>query len=110
MNQDSAGMDRSPDVPRAAPRRWDGADTGNESPPASGNGALGADALLDPLRLNDAVRHLWSRLAADPAPLVGTWLELSQSWERAMVVRLRAHGRRRRGTGCTPGRERSPLP
>ena len=80
MNQDSAGMDRSPDVPRAAPRRWDGADTGNESPPASGNGALGADALLDPLRLNDAVRHLWSRLAADPAPLVGTWLELSQSW------------------------------
>ena len=80
MNQDSAGMDRSPDVPRAAPRQWDGADTGNESPPASGNGSLGADVLLDPLRLNDAVRHLWSRLAADPAPLVGTWLELAQSW------------------------------
>ncbi len=63
-----------------APRRSDGADTGDESPPASGNGSLGADALLDPLRLNNAVRHLWSRLAADPAPLAGTWLELSQSW------------------------------
>ena len=63
-----------------APRRSDGADTGDASPPASDNGSLGADALLDPLRLNDAVRHLWSRLAADPAPLVDTWLELAQSW------------------------------
>ena len=86
MNQDIAGRDtvttsRSPDVSRAAPRRRDGADTGTESPPASGSGAPGAHALLlDPLRLNDAVRHLWSRFAADPAPLVDTWLELAQSW------------------------------
>ena len=63
-----------------APRRSYGACTGDESPPTSGNGAPGADALLDPLRLNDAVRRLWSRLAADPSPLVDTWLELAQSW------------------------------
>ena len=80
MNQDSARMDRSLDVLRAAPRRRDGADGGNESLPASGNGSLGTDVLLDPLRLNDAMPQLWSRLAADPSPLVGTWVELAQSW------------------------------
>ena len=80
MNQDRAGTARSPDVPGAAPRRRDGPDAGNDSPPASGNGSPGTDALLDPLRLNDAMRRLWSRLAADPSPLVGTWVELAQSW------------------------------
>ena len=80
MNQDWAGTARSPDVPRAAPRRRDGADAGNESPPASGNGSLGTDALLDPLRLNDAMHRLCLELAADPSPLVGTWVELAQSW------------------------------
>ena len=80
MNQDSARMDRSLDVPRAAPRRRGGADAGNESLPASDNGSLGTDVLLDPLRLNDAMPQLWSRLAADPSPLVGTWVELAQSW------------------------------
>ena len=87
MNQDTAGRniagtDRPAAVSRAAPRRRDDADadTGNEVRSASGHGAPGAGALLDPLRLNDAVRCLWSRLAADPAPLVDTWLELAQSW------------------------------
>ena len=80
MNQDTAGMGRAANVSGAASWRRDDADTGNEVPPASDDGAHGADALLDPLRLNDAVGHLWSRLAADPAPLVDTWLELAQSW------------------------------
>ena len=80
MNQDTAGMGGSADVSRAARPRRAAAQTGNEAPPASGNGALGADALLDPLRLDDAARDLWLRLAADPTPLVGTWMELAQSW------------------------------
>ena len=80
MNHDSAGMDRSPGVTRSAPRRREGTEAGNASRPASRNGTLGADALLDPLRLNDATRQLWSRLVLDPSPLVGTWAELAQSW------------------------------
>ena len=98
MNQDSAGMERSPQAPPTAPRRRNGAGAGagndsrpaphndarpashNGSRPAPRNGALGTDALLDPLRLNDATRQLWSRLAVDPSPLVGTWAELAQSW------------------------------
>ena len=80
MNQDTAGMSRAAAVSRAASWRRDDAGTGNEAEPASGNDVSGVDALLDPLRLNDAVGHLWSRLAADPAPLVDTWLELAQSW------------------------------
>ena len=85
MNQDTAGRDiartgRSADISRAEPRRRDDADAGNGARSASGHGACGADALLDPLRLNDAVPDLWSRLAADPAPLVDTWLELAHSW------------------------------
>ena len=51
------------------------------SPPAApspGDGA-GVGAMSDPLRLNDAVREVTSRLAADPSPLVGTWFEFARS-------------------------------
>ena len=80
MDQNSTGRNDSTDVPPAAPRRRDGTDAGNDSRPESGNGSFGADALLDPLGLNDASRRLWSCLAADPSPLVGTWAELAHSW------------------------------
>ena len=80
MNHDAAGTDRSPGFPRTAPRRGEAAETGNASRSASRNRTLSADALLDPLRLNEATRQLWSRLALDPSPLVGTWAELAQSW------------------------------
>ena len=38
--------------------------------------------MLDPLRLTDAVRQLGSGLAADPSPLVDTWLGLGGSWAK----------------------------
>ena len=80
MNHDSAGMGHPPGSSRAAPQRCDGTEAGNASRPASRNGTLAADALPDPLRLNEATRQLWSRLALDPSPLVGTWAELAESW------------------------------
>ena len=80
MNHDAAGTDCSPGFPRTAPRCGEGTEAGNASRPASRNGSLAADALLDPLRLNEATRQLWSRLALDPSPLAGTWAELAQSW------------------------------
>ena len=73
MNQDSTATARPPNEPRTASRRPNGADAEIGSSPASGPGWFGADVLLDPLRLNDAMRQLGSRLAADPSPFVGPW-------------------------------------
>ena len=82
MNQPPTGTHRSTDEPRTASRRGNGAraDTGNGSGPASGTRSPGAGALPDPLRLNDAMRQLHSRLAADPSPLIDTWFDLVRSW------------------------------
>ena len=80
MNHNAAGTDRSPGFPRTAPWCGEGAETGNATRSALRNGTLAADALPDPLRLNEATRQLWSRLALDPSPLVGTWAELAESW------------------------------
>ena len=63
MDRDCAGMDVSLSRSRPAPRR-----------PA------GAEALLDPLHLNDAAWRFWSRLAPDPSPLAGAGLDLAWSW------------------------------
>ena len=82
MNQDSAATGLSPDEQRATSRPPDGTDAETESPSTPNTGPLGSDALLDPLRLNDAMRQLWSGLAADPSPLAATWLDLAQSWVR----------------------------
>ena len=57
-----------------------GAESGTEARQASNTGSSGADALFDPLRLNDALWRLGSRFAADPSPLAGAWLDLAQSW------------------------------
>ena len=80
MNQDCAETILSPDEPRTPSRPPGGTDGDAESRPTSRPGSLGPDALLDPLRLNDAMRRLWSGLAADPTPLAATWLDLSHSW------------------------------
>ena len=80
MNHDSAGPDHSIGVLRSAPRHRKGAEAGHTSRPASDSASPEVDALLDPLRLNDATRQLWSRLALDPSPLIDTWVELAQSW------------------------------
>ena len=80
MDQDSTAMGRSPNESRTASWRPGSADSETDFPPSPSPGSIGADALLDPLRLNDAMRQLWSRLATDPSPLVKTWLGLAQSW------------------------------
>ena len=86
MDQGFAEASIAPNHPRATSQRHIGTGTGagagaeSESRRAPGAGPHGADALLDPLRLNDAMRRLGSRLAADPSPLAGTWLDLAQSW------------------------------
>ena len=82
MNQDSAATGLSPDEQRTTSGPPDRTDAETESPPTPNPGPLGPDALLDPLRLNDAMRQLWSGLAADPSPLAATWLDLAQSWAR----------------------------
>ena len=76
MKQNSTAPDRAPNDPRTASRRR--SDAGSRQ--SRGTGSFGADALLDPLRLGDAAWRLGSRLAADPSPLVGAWLDLAQSW------------------------------
>ena len=104
MNHDSATATPSPDGPRAASRHSIGAGAdgagpgasgagtgstepgnGNGSRPPPGFGLPGAGALLDPLRLDDAMRQLGARLAADPSPLAGAWIELAQSWGELWV-------------------------
>ena len=80
MNQDSVETNLRPGEPRAASRRPNRAEAGIGPWPAPGSRSFGADAFLDPLRLNDAMQRLWSRLAADPSPLVETWLDLARSW------------------------------
>ena len=80
MNEDSAETGLSPDEPHTTSRPPDGTDAETESRSAPNPGSLDPDALLDPLRLNDAMRRLWSGLAADPSPLAATWLDLAQSW------------------------------
>ena len=82
MDQGFAEASIAPNQPRATSQRHIGTGAGaeSESRRAHGAGPRGADALLDPLRLNDAMRRLGSRLAADPSPLAGTWLDLAQSW------------------------------
>ena len=82
MNQESAELYHSSSQPRAMSRRPNGAGAEIGPRPAPGHGSSGADALLDPLRLNDAMRRLWSGLAADPTPLAATWLDLARSWAR----------------------------
>ena len=80
MNQDSAATGLAPEEPPGPARRPDPTDAGSRT--ASGPGASGFGAPLDPLRLNDAMRQLWFELAADPSPLAATWLDLAQSWAR----------------------------
>ena len=57
-----------------------GAGSGTEARQAPNTGSSGADALFDPLRLNDVLWQLGSRFAADPSPLASAWLDLAQSW------------------------------
>ena len=78
MNHDSAGMNPSLDEPRAPSPRSAGAGAGIGSRPVPDGPESGA--LLDPLRLNDAMRRLGSRLAADPSPLAEAWIDLARSW------------------------------
>ena len=78
MSQDSTGMELSPNEPEATSRRPAGTGAGHRQAP--GGGSSGVDAFLDPLRLNDAMRRLGSRLAADPSPLAEAWLDLARSW------------------------------
>ncbi len=80
MNHDSAGMNPSLDEPRAPSPRPAGAGAGIGSRPAPGSGASGAGVSFDPLRLDDAMRRLGSRLAADPSPLAEAWIDLARSW------------------------------
>ena len=82
MNQDSAATGLSPDEPRTTSRPPDGTGAEAESPSTPNPGSLDPDALLDPLRLNDAMRQLWFGLAADPSPLAATWLDVAQSWAK----------------------------
>jgi len=82
MYQDSAETDFSPAEPRTRSRSPERTDAEAESRSAPGREPFGADALLDPLCLNDAMRRLWSGLAADPAPLATTWVDLAQSWTK----------------------------
>ena len=82
MNQDSAATGLSPGEQRTTSGAPDRTDAETESPSTPNPGPLGSDALLDPLRLNDAMRQFWSGLAADPSPLAATWLDLAQSWAR----------------------------
>ena len=78
MNQDSAATDE----PRTISPPPDGTVAETECRLAPNPGSLDPDALFDPLRLNDAMRQLWSGLAADPSPLAATWLDLAQSWAK----------------------------
>ena len=78
MNQDSAATDE----PRTVSPPPDGTVAETECRLAPNPGSLDPDALFDPLRLNDAMRQLWSGLAADPSPLAATWLDLAQSWAK----------------------------
>ena len=104
MNQEYAEMDLLPNDPRTTSRRSisasagseasagieagagakagasAGAESGTEARQAPNTGSSGADALFDPLRLNDALWRLGSRFAADPSPLASAWLDLAQSW------------------------------
>ena len=83
MNQNPMAMDSSTNRPSSkwpAPPRPAGAGAECDPRPSSGPGAFGADPLIDPLRLNDAARRLWTGLAADPSPLAATWLDLGRSW------------------------------
>ena len=82
MDQDSTPTDCSRIEPRNVSRRPDGPDAESDSRPEPDPGSNGADPLLDPLRLHDAMRQLASRLATDPSPLVETWLDLAQSWTK----------------------------
>ena len=87
MNHDSVAMGLSPGESPATSRRSPGAGddragAGNGSRPPPGLGSSGAGALLDPLRLDDALRQLGARLAADPSPLADTWLDLAESWAK----------------------------
>ena len=87
MNHDSVAMGLSPGESPATSRRSTGAGddcagAGNGSRPLPGLGSSGAGALLDPLRLDDALRQLGARLAADPSPLADTWLDLAESWAK----------------------------
>ena len=98
MYQDSADMDLSPTEPRTRSRSPERTDAEAESRLVPGREPFGADALLDPLRLNDAMRRLWSGLAADPTPLATTWVDLAQSW-----TKLWAYGAARMaGAGAEP--------
>ena len=80
MNHDSAGMNPSLDEPRAPSPRPAGAGAGIGSRLVPGSGASGAGVSFDPLRLDDAMRRLGSRLAADPSPLAEAWIDLARSW------------------------------
>ena len=98
MDQEYAEMDLLPNDPRTTSRRSigasagieagagakagasAGAESGTEARQAPNTGSSGADALFDPLRLNDALWRLGSRFAADPSPLASAWLDLAQSW------------------------------
>ena len=82
MNPDFTPAERSRIERRKVSRAQDGANPENDSQPDPGIGPNGADPLLDPLRLQDAVRRLASRLAADPSPLATAWLDLAQSWTK----------------------------
>ena len=57
-----------------------GADTDAGRRPAPGIGPAGAAGFADPLHLTGAARRLWSRLAADPAPLIDARIDLARSW------------------------------
>ena len=80
MDRGVAEAKVAPKGPRDTSRRYIGAGAETELRRSPGAGPSGAAALLDPLRLNDAMWRLGSRLAADPSPLVDAWLDLSQSW------------------------------
>ena len=92
MSQDSPATVRTPRKRRTATRqrggngagRGPGAEPASESvtAPAPNGDSLGVDAIADPLRLHNAMRQLGSRLAADPTPLVDTWLGLGRSWAK----------------------------
>ena len=82
MYQDSAEKDSSPAEPRTRSRSPERTDAETEFRWAPGADNFSPDAMLDPLRLNDAMQRLWSGLAADPSPLATTWLDLAQSWTK----------------------------
>ena len=92
MSQDSPATVRTTRKRRTATRRRGGNGAGHGpgaeaasapvAAPAPNGISLGVDAMADPLRLHDATRQLGFRLAADPTPLVDTWLGLGRSWAK----------------------------